>query len=107
VGDVLSFGEHLLDEPDLLEPTRTARTRSGDPMRYGLGWALGPSGQLYLNGRLPGYRAALLLVPAAHLVGVVLAAEAASLPAAARILSDLQRDLTGDDLTLAINTFAA
>ncbi|WP_281284699.1 serine hydrolase domain-containing protein [Nocardioides plantarum] len=107
VEDVLSFGEHLLDEPDLLEPTRTARTRAGDPMRYGLGWALGPSGQLYLNGRLPGYRAALLLVPAAHLVGVVLAADSASLPAAARILSDLQRDHTGDDLTLAIDTFAA
>lgn len=106
-GDLIAFGEHFLDDADLLAQARTARTRPDDPMRYGLGWAIGPSGQMYLNGRLPGYRTALILVPDQHLVGVALAADSDALPAEARILSELQRDLTGDDLTEAINAFAA
>jgi len=83
------------------------RTRSDDPMRYGLGWAVGPSGQMYLNGRLPGYRAVLMLLPDHGLVAAGLAASSNALPALARAVSDLQLGLTGDDLTDAIDGFAA
>jgi NADPH-dependent ferric siderophore reductase len=76
-------------------------------MRYGLGWAIGPSGQLYLNGRLPGYRTALMLVPDHDLVTVGLAADSDALPALAGILSAVQHGLTGDDLAGAIDAFAA
>jgi D-alanyl-D-alanine carboxypeptidase len=106
-GDLLTFGEHLLDDPDLLAQVRTARTRPDDPMRYGLGWAIGPSGQLYLNGRLPGYRAALMLVPDHDLVAVALAAASDALPALAGIVSAVQHGLTGDHLAEAIDAFAA
>lgn len=54
VADLLSFGEHLLDRPDLLGALKSPRTRADDPVRYGLGWAIGPSGQMFLNGRLLG-----------------------------------------------------
>lgn len=104
--DLLTFGEQLLDQPDLLRTLGTVRTHAEDPTRYGLGWAIGPSGQMYLNGRLPGYRSAMMLVPAHDLVAVVLAANADGLPAAAQLLSDLQRGLTTDDLAGAIDTFA-
>lgn len=107
IGDLLTFGEHLLADGDLLAEVQAVRTRSGDPMRYGLGWAIGPSGQMYLNGRLTGYRAALMLVPRRDLVAVALAADSDALPAEARILSDLQHDLTGDDMAAAIDAFAA
>jgi CubicO group peptidase (beta-lactamase class C family) len=107
VADLLTFGDHLLARPDLLAKLGTVHTLADDPMRYGLGWAVGPSGQMYLNGRLPGYRTALLLVPAHKLVGVVLAANSDALPAAARVLSDLQQGVTGDDLAEAIDAFAA
>lgn len=60
----LRLGEGLLGDPALLDEVRRRRTTPDDPVAYGLGWVLGPSGQLYLNGRLPGYRAALLMVPA-------------------------------------------
>jgi hypothetical protein len=76
-------------------------------MPYGLGWALGPSGQMYLNGRLPGYRAAMLLLPDKDFAAVVLTNQQQALPAAARALSDLQQPLTGDDLAAAIDAFAA
>jgi D-alanyl-D-alanine carboxypeptidase len=105
--DLLAFGEHLLGDADLLAQVRRIRTRPDDSLRYGLGWAIGPSGQMYLNGRLPGYRAALLLVPEGSLVAVTLAADSDALPAQARILSELQRDLTGDDIAPAIDGFAA
>lgn len=105
--DVLTFGEHILEDPGLLDEVRAVRTRSDDPMRYGLGFAIGPSGQMYLNGRLPGYRAALMLIPRNGFIAVALAASSSALPAAARILSGLQHDLTGDDLADAIDAFAA
>lgn len=105
--DLLSFGEHLLASADLLAQVGRARTTPDDPMRYGLGWAIGPSEQLYLNGRLPGYRTALMLVPEHELVAVVLAANTNALPTAARVLSDIQIGLTGDDLTDVIVDFAA
>ncbi len=105
--DLLTFGQCLLDDGWVLEAVRTARTRPGDRMQYGLGWALGPSGQMYLNGRLAGYRSALMLIPAHDFVGVVLAADSSALPAAARVLSACQEHLTGDDLTGSIDTFAA
>ncbi|MGW4942385.1 hypothetical protein ACWEOZ_12460 [Actinoplanes sp. NPDC004185] len=76
-------------------------------MRYGLGWALGPSGQMYLDGRLPGYRAALLMLPDHEFVAVALADDEQALPALARTLDDLQRPLTGDHLADAIEAFAA
>jgi D-alanyl-D-alanine carboxypeptidase len=105
--DLLTFAERLLDSPALLHETRVPQTRPGDRMTYGLGWAIGPSGQLYLNGRLPGYRAAFLLSPAHGYASVALASRTDALPAIARVLSDLQRPLTGDDLSREIDTFAA
>jgi D-alanyl-D-alanine carboxypeptidase len=105
--DLLTFAERLLATPALLEETRRPRTRPGDPMVYGLGWAVGPSGQLYLNGRLPGYRTAFLLSPAHGYASVALAGQADALPEIARILSDLQQPLTGDDLSREIEVFAA
>lgn len=107
VSDLLTLGEGLLGDKALLEEVRRPRTRPDDPMTYGLGWALGPSGQMYLNGRLPGYRAAMLLVPDTDHVSVVLTNQQHALPAAAGILSELQRPLTGDDLATAIDRFAA
>lgn len=105
--DLLTAGERLLGEPDLLAEVARVRTGPADPQRYGLGWAVGPSGQLYLNGRLPGCRAAWLLLPAHDLVGVALAADEAALPAQAAWLSALQQGWTGDDLAAAIDAFAA
>jgi CubicO group peptidase (beta-lactamase class C family) len=107
VPDLLSLGEGLLREPAALAAIRRRQTTEHDPMAYGLGWALGPSGQMYLNGRLPGYRAAMLLIPDREYVSVVLTAQQRALPAAANLLSDLQRPLTGDDLSAAVDEFAA
>jgi CubicO group peptidase (beta-lactamase class C family) len=103
--DLLAFSERALD-PAILPEIRRPRTRPDDPMTYGLGWAIGPSGQLYLNGRLPGYRTAILLVPSHGFAGVALANEEHALPEIAGILGDLQRPLTGDDLAAAIDAFA-
>ncbi|SNS60155.1 CubicO group peptidase, beta-lactamase class C family [Asanoa hainanensis] len=107
VPDLLTLGERLIGDATLLAETRRPRTEPDDPMAYGLGWALGPSGQLFLNGRLPGHRAALLLVPDQGFVAVALAADERVLPGLARLLSDLQHPLTGDDLGPAIDAFAA
>ena len=107
VDDLLSFAEHLLEDAFLLEQTRQPRTRADDHMRYGLGWAIGPSGQMYLNGRLAGYRTAALLVPDHGYASVALANRTDALPEVARLLSDLQYPLTGDDLTTEIDAFAA
>jgi CubicO group peptidase (beta-lactamase class C family) len=105
--DLLTFAERLLAAPALLGETRVPRTRPGDRVAYGLGWAIGPSGQLYLNGRLPGYRAAFLLSPAHGYASVALASGTDALPAVAGLLSDLQQPLTGDDLSQEIDAFAA
>lgn len=108
VPELLAVGEALLttDRP-LLEEIRRPRTRPDDPMTYGLGWALGPSGQLYLNGRLPGYRAAMVLIPDHDYVSVTLVDEQNTLPAAASLLSAMQQPLTGDDIAGLIDDFAA
>ena len=107
VDDLITFGERLLSDDDLVARLARRRTPAADPMAYGAGWAIGRSGQLYLNGRLPDYRAALLLVPAHRLVCVALAHQQDALPVLAAVLSDLQRPLTGDDLSVAIDAFAA
>jgi D-alanyl-D-alanine carboxypeptidase len=104
---LLAFADRLLATSALLEETRRPRTRPGDPVTYGLGWAVGPSGQLYLNGRLPGYRTAFLLSPGQGYASVALASRADALPEIARVLSDLQQPLTGDDLSREIEAFAA
>jgi D-alanyl-D-alanine carboxypeptidase len=106
VDDLLGFAEHLLGHDVLLRETRRPRTQPGDPMTYGLGWAAGPSGQMYLNGRLPGYRAAALLIPDHGYASVVLANRTGALPEIASILSGWQRPLTGDDLAEEIDAFA-
>ncbi|GAA3913413.1 hypothetical protein [Actinoplanes auranticolor] len=62
---------------------------------------------MYLNGRLPGYRAALLMLPDHEFVAVALADDEQALPALARTLDDLQRPLTGDQLAEAVVSFAA
>lgn len=105
--DLLTFAERLLATPALLDETCLPRTRPGDRMSYGLGWAVGPSDQLYLNGRLPGYRAAFLVSPVHGYASVALASRTDALPAIARLLSDLQQPLTGDDLSADIDAFAA
>ena len=107
VSELLAVGEGLLADRALLEEIRRPRTRPEDSMAYGLGWALGPSGQMYLNGRLPGYRSAIVLVPDRDYVSVALAAQQHALPALARLLSDLQQPLTGDDIAAAVDDFAA
>ena len=53
VDDLLAFATSLLADGPALAETATPRTAPEDEVRYGLGWAIGPSGQLYLNGRLP------------------------------------------------------
>ncbi|GAA1958178.1 serine hydrolase domain-containing protein [Catenulispora subtropica] len=105
--DFLSFAERLLGTPTLLDEIRRPRTRFDDPMAYGLGWALGPSGQMYLNGRLAGYRTAVLLAPEHGYASVAFGNQTQLLPEIAWRLSELQRDLTGDDLSIAIDAFAA
>ncbi|MFF9914855.1 serine hydrolase domain-containing protein [Streptomyces sp. NPDC013457] len=107
VSELLAVGEGLLADRALLKEISRPRTRSDDPMAYGLGWALGRSGQMYLNGRLPGYRAAMVLVPDRDYVSVALANQETALPALARLLSDMQQPLTGDDIAKAVNDFAA
>lgn len=107
VSDLLTLGETLLSDRALLAETRRPRTRPEDPMAYGLGWALGPAGQMYLNGRLPGYRSAMLLVPDQAYASVVLTNDQHGLPAAAKLLSDHQLPLTGQDIAAAIDSFAA
>lgn len=105
--DLLGFSEHLLSDRQLLHEVANRHTTEGDLMSYGFGWAHGRSGQLYLNGRLGGYRTAMLLLPRVEFAAVALANDASALPAIARVLSDLQEGVTGDDLTAAIDAFAA
>lgn len=105
--DLVRFAEYLLADRDLLTTIAAVRTEAGDPMRYGFGWAIGPSGQLYLNGRLAGYRTAMLLLPGSATGVVALANDATALPAIGRLLSDIQREVAGDDLAGAIDDFAA
>jgi D-alanyl-D-alanine carboxypeptidase len=107
VDDLLTFAEHLLGDSELLKETRRPQTRPGDPMTYGLGWALGASGQMYLNGRLPGYRTAIVVVPDHHYGSVALANQQTALPDIATLLSNLQHSLTGVDLSRKIDDFAA
>lgn len=106
-GDLLTFAERILGDESLLDEIRRPRTRDGDPMTYGLGWALGPSGQLYLNGRLAGYRTAMVLVPQEQYASVALASETSALPEIAQYLSELQFPFTGDSLARRITEFAA
>ena len=107
VSDLLALGQGLLGDRALLEDIRRPRTTPDDPKPYGLGWALGRSGQMYLNGRLPGYRLAMLMIPDKDYVSVLLTNQQHALPAVARVLSDLQQPLTGDDLATDIDRFAA
>jgi D-alanyl-D-alanine carboxypeptidase len=107
VADLLTFAEHLLSDGELLKATRRRQTQADDPLVYGLGWALGPSGQMYLNGRLPGYRAAMLLVPDCRYASVALANQTQALPEIARLLNGLQHPLTLDHIADEILTFAA
>jgi len=105
--DLLSFASQLLADARLAQVIGRSRTRPTDPMRYGLGWAIGPSGQMYVNGRLPGYRSALLGLPDQGMVVCGLAADQHALPQLAACLNDIQLGITGDDLADAIDRFAA
>jgi len=107
VADLLTFAEHLIGDRQLLEDTRRPQTRPGDPLTYGLGWALGSSGQMYLNGRLPGYRTASVVLPDSGYGSVALANQQRALPLIAGILSNLQYPLTGLDVAHEIEDFAA
>lgn len=105
VPDLLSFCEFLLRDKGLL--AEIARPRVESPLAYGLGWAVGPAGMLYLNGRLAGYRAAMLLSPRDEWAAVMLAADTDALPAIARYLDELQRPLTDVPMARLIDDFAA
>jgi NADPH-dependent ferric siderophore reductase len=62
---------------------------------------------LYLNGRLQGYRAAMLLSPGDEWAAVMLVADTDALPAIAQYLDNLQRPLTGVPMARLIDDFAA
>jgi D-alanyl-D-alanine carboxypeptidase len=100
VPDLLSFCEFLLQEKALLAEISRPRVSN-----YGLGWAVGP--MLYLNGRLDGYRAAMLLSPEHEWAAVMLVSDTDALPAIAAYLDQLQRPLTGVPMAELINDFAA
>lgn len=103
--DLLTFCEFLLQDKVLL--AEIARPRVMSPVAYGLGWGVGPGGMLYLNGRLPGYRAAMLLSPRDEWAAVMLVADTDALPAIAQYLDELQRPLTGVPMARLIEDFAA
>ncbi|WP_433009599.1 serine hydrolase domain-containing protein [Kribbella sp. CA-294648] len=105
VPDLLSFCEFLLRDKGLL--AEIARPRVELPLAYGLGWGVGPAGMLYLNGRLSGYRAAMLLSPREEWAAVMLVADTDALPAIAQYLDELQRPLTGVPMARLIEDFAA
>lgn len=105
VPDLLSFCEFLLRDKALL--AEIARPRVTSPLPYGLGWAISPVGMLYLNGRLAGYRAAMLLLPAEEWAAVMLVDDTDALPAISQYLDDLQRPLTGVPMAELIDSFAA
>lgn len=107
IGDLLGFGECLMRNAGLLRAVRAAATPEASSMRYGLGWALGPSGQMFVNGRLTGYRAVMIVVAEHDHVAVALVNDEHALPGIAQWISDLQHPLTGDDLADAIDSFAA
>jgi CubicO group peptidase (beta-lactamase class C family) len=105
VPDLLAFCEFLLQDKGLL--AEIARPRVSMPLTYGLGWAVGPAGMLYLNGRLAGYRAAMLLSPDDEWAAVMLVNDTNALPAIAAYLDALQYPLTGVPMADLINAFAA
>ncbi|GAA0957279.1 hypothetical protein GCM10009554_67830 [Kribbella koreensis] len=103
--DLLGFCEFLLQDKGLLAAISTPRVWT--PLAYGLGWAVGPGGMLYLNGRLPGYRAAMLLSPADEWAAAMVVDDTDALPAIAEYLDGLQRPLTGVPMAGLIDGFAA
>jgi D-alanyl-D-alanine carboxypeptidase len=107
IGDLLTAGESVLGDADLLTELRRPRTPPPSSTRYGLSWALGDARQLYVNGRLTGYRAVYLIVPEHEVVVAMLANDVDALPSMAAFVSDLQLPVTGDDLAAAIDVFAA
>ncbi|WP_169787631.1 serine hydrolase domain-containing protein [Luteipulveratus mongoliensis] len=105
--DLLQVGERLLADEALLAATREPRTPESSTTTYGLGWAIGPSGQMYVNGRLTGFRAVLLAVPEDEFVAVGLANHEDALPTLAHAVSALQQPHTGDDIAKDLDAFAA
>ena len=103
--DLLTFCEFLLEDKGLLAEIATPRVSM--PLAYGLGWAVGPAGMLYLNGRLPGYRAAILLSPHDEWAAAMLANDSDALPAVSAYLDALQHPLTGVPMARLIDDFAA
>lgn len=104
VPDLLAFCEFLLQDKELLAEIR--RPRVSTPLSYGLGWAVGPAGMMYVNGRLTGYRAAALLSPADEWAAVILVNDTDALPAISQYLDELQRPLTGVPMAELIDAFA-
>ncbi len=103
--DLLTFTEFLLQNKALLAELATPRVSS--PLSYGLAWAIGPAGMLYLNGRLPHYRAAMLLSPTHNWTAIMLVNNTDALPAIAHYLDELQRPITGESMAAQIDAFAA
>lgn len=107
VDDLLTAGEATMADTALLDEVRRLRTPASSTTRYGLSWALGGAGQMFVNGRLTGYRAVYLLVPDHELVVTMMVNDVDALPSMATFVSDLQKRFTGDDLAAAIDAFAA
>lgn len=71
--DLLSFGEFLLADAELLATVREARTPADSETRYGLGWCLEGDAIVHWGAATSfGYRSALHLLPADRTVTAVL-----------------------------------
>jgi len=95
--DVLSFGEFLLADPDLLARLGTPVAWSRFGTRYGLGLNLAGS-MVFHDGDLDGYKARLLLAPAHGYAAVVLADDAGAAPVIDDVLGPELRRATGAGL---------
>ena len=95
--DVLSFGEFLLADRDLLERLATPVAWSLYGARYGLGLNLA-GGMVFHDGNLDGYKARLLLAPAHGYAAVFLSNDAGADPAIDDVLGPELARATGVDL---------
>jgi CubicO group peptidase (beta-lactamase class C family) len=95
--DLLSFGEFLLADTDLLARLATPVAWSMFGARYGLGLNIA-GGMVFHDGDLDGYKARLLLAPAHGYAAAVLADDAGAAPVIDDVLGPELRRATGAGL---------
>jgi hypothetical protein len=95
--DLLSFGEFLLADTDLLARLATPLAWSMFGARYGLGLNIA-GGMVFHDGDLDGYKARLLLAPAHGYAAAVLADDAGAAPVIDDVLGPELRRSTGAGL---------